>query len=87
MFSEPGSCYGRLPYNGHSQTIAGLLARPEKGAAVGLTVPDVIAPDLKELFCGIHPNVYPAVVKHNFVRPGTRFWSALFAAGAEGAPI
>ncbi|MCC9136764.1 G/U mismatch-specific DNA glycosylase [Pontibacter silvestris] len=50
-------------------------------AAVGQTVPDVIAPHLKVLFCGINPSVYTAVVGHNFARPGNRFWPALFAAG------
>lgn len=42
---------------------------------------DIIAPDLKVLFCGINPGLYSAAVGHNFARPGNRFWKALFGAG------
>ncbi len=50
-------------------------------AAAGKTVPDVIAPGLSILFCGINPGLYTAAVGHHFARPGNRFWPALFAAG------
>ncbi|HEY0430875.1 MAG TPA: G/U mismatch-specific DNA glycosylase, partial [Pyrinomonadaceae bacterium] len=50
-------------------------------AAAGKTVPDVIAPGLRILFCGINPGLYTAAVGHHFARPGNRFWPALFAAG------
>jgi TDG/mug DNA glycosylase family protein len=50
-------------------------------AAEGKTVPDVIAPGLRVLFCGINPGLYTAAVGHHFARPGNRFWPALFAAG------
>jgi TDG/mug DNA glycosylase family protein len=50
-------------------------------AAEGKTVPDVIAPHLRVLFCGINPGLYTAAVGHHFARPGHRFWPALFAAG------
>src|ERR1700724_3984156 len=49
--------------------------------AAGKTVPDVIAPDLRVLFCGINPGLYTAAVGHHFARPGNRFWPALHAAG------
>jgi len=52
-----------------------LLAATEK------TVRDVIAPDLRVLFCGINPGLYTAAVGHHFARPGNRFWSALYASG------
>lgn len=52
----------------------------ELAAARGKTVPDVIAPDLKVLFCGINPSLYSAAVGHHFARPGNRFWPALHAA-------
>ena len=52
-----------------------LLAATEK------TVRDVIAPNLRVLFCGINPGLYTAAVGHHFARPGNRFWPALFAAG------
>jgi len=44
-------------------------------------VPDVIAPGLRVLFCGINPGLYTAAVGHHFARPGNRFWPTLFAAG------
>jgi double-stranded uracil-DNA glycosylase len=50
-------------------------------AAVGKTVPDIIASDLRVLFCGINPSLYSAVVQHHFARPGNRFWKTLHAAG------
>lgn len=50
-------------------------------AAIGKTVPDVIARDLKVLFCGINPGLYSAATGHHFARPGNRFWPALYAAG------
>ena len=49
--------------------------------AVGKTVPDVIAPDLRVLFCGINPGLYTAAVGHHFARPGNRFWPALHGSG------
>ena len=49
--------------------------------AAGQTLPDVIAPNLRVLFCGINPGLYTAAVGHHFARPGNRFWPALFAAG------
>ena len=50
-------------------------------AAVEKTVRDVIAPDLRVLFCGINPGLYTAAVGHHFARPGNRFWPALYAGG------
>jgi TDG/mug DNA glycosylase family protein len=50
-------------------------------AAAGKTVKDVIAPNLRVLFCGINPGLYTAAVGHHFARPGNRFWPALQAAG------
>lgn len=55
--------------------------REELAAAVGKTLPDVIAPDLFVLFCGINPGLYTAAVGHHFARPGNRFWPALYASG------
>lgn len=50
-------------------------------AAAGKTVPDVIAPDLKVLLCGINPGLYTAAIGHHFGRPGNRFWPTLYASG------
>jgi TDG/mug DNA glycosylase family protein len=58
--------------------------RPTKieiAAAVGSTVPDLIAPGLAVLFCGINPGLYSGATGHHFARPGNRFWPALQAAG------
>jgi TDG/mug DNA glycosylase family protein len=58
--------------------------RPTKAqvaAAVGRTVPDLIRPHLKVLFCGINPGLYSGATRHHFARPGNRFWPALHAAG------
>src|SRR3954462_2208307 len=50
-------------------------------AAQGKTLPDVIAPNLKVLFCGINPGLYTAAIGHHFGRPGNRFWPALHGGG------
>lgn len=49
--------------------------------AAGKTLPDVIGPELRVLFCGINPGLYTAAVGHHFARPGNRFWPALYKAG------
>lgn len=55
--------------------------KSELQAAAGKTVPDVIAPGLRVLFCGINPGLYSGAVGHHFARPGNRFWQTLYAAG------
>ncbi|MCA1686493.1 MAG: G/U mismatch-specific DNA glycosylase [Planctomycetia bacterium] len=55
--------------------------REALAAANGATVPDLIAPGLKVLFCGINPSLYSAAVGFHFARPGNRFWPALHAGG------
>ena len=55
--------------------------REELAEAVGKTVPDVIAPGLRVLFCGINPGVYSGATGHHFARPGNRFWRTLYEAG------
>jgi double-stranded uracil-DNA glycosylase len=50
-------------------------------AAHGGLVPDLIAPGLRVLFCGINPGLYSAAISHHFGRPGNRFWPALYASG------
>src|SRR5262249_34463728 len=56
-------------------------SRAELLDAMGKSVPDMIAPGLKVLFCGINPGLYTAWAGHHFARPGNRFWPALFASG------
>jgi double-stranded uracil-DNA glycosylase len=55
--------------------------REELDACRGRTVPDVIAPALLVLFCGINPGLYSGYTGHHFARPGNRFWPTLHAAG------
>ena len=50
-------------------------------AAAHKIVPDVIAPNLRILFCGINPGLYSAYTGHHFARPGNRFWPTLHLAG------
>ncbi|MEM6717036.1 MAG: G/U mismatch-specific DNA glycosylase, partial [Cyanobacteria bacterium P01_D01_bin.6] len=51
------------------------LRKPSKAdlqAAYNQTVPDIIGPHLKVLFCGINASIYSAAVGHHFARPGNR---------------
>ncbi|MGJ7441081.1 G/U mismatch-specific DNA glycosylase [Aquipuribacter sp. MA13-6] len=50
-------------------------------AAADRTVPPLLAPDLRVLFCGINPGLYTAWTGHHFARPGNRFWPALHRSG------
>ncbi|NTV53742.1 MAG: G/U mismatch-specific DNA glycosylase [Candidatus Firestonebacteria bacterium] len=55
--------------------------KDELQSAVGKTIPDVIAPGLDVLFCGINPGLYSGATGCHFARPGNRFWPALFSSG------
>lgn len=55
--------------------------RADLDAAQGRFIPDVIAPDLRVLFCGINPGLWSAATGHHFARPGNRFWPALHRGG------
>ena len=59
-------------------------AKPSRAdllAAQDKTVRDVIASNLRVLFCGINPGLYSAATGHHFARPGNRFWPTLHQAG------
>lgn len=65
-------------------TVESKVLRPQKEellAAADKQVVDVIAEDLRVLFCGINPGLYSAATGHHFARPGNRFWPTLYAAG------
>lgn len=62
-------------------TVSRKPTKAEIQAAFGKTVPDILAPNLRVLFCGINPSLYSAAVQHHFARPGNRFWKTLHAAG------
>ncbi|MBN1858812.1 G/U mismatch-specific DNA glycosylase [Candidatus Bipolaricaulota bacterium] len=55
--------------------------REEIRHAVDRTVPDIIAPGLDVLFCGINPGLYSAAIGCHFGHPGNRFWKALWQSG------
>jgi TDG/mug DNA glycosylase family protein len=60
------------------------LPKPTKAdllAANNKLITDLIAPNLRVLFCGINPGLYSGYTGHHFARPGNRFWPALYAAG------
>ena len=59
----------------------------ELAAARDRTVPDLIRPGLKVLFCGINPGLYSAALGQHFARPGNRFWPVLHAAGFTPRPF
>jgi double-stranded uracil-DNA glycosylase len=66
---------------GRVRNASGHPTNTQLQAAASNTLPDVIAPGLKVLFCGINPGLYSAATGHNFARPGNRFWPALYQAG------
>ncbi|WP_067821360.1 G/U mismatch-specific DNA glycosylase [Nocardia inohanensis] len=53
----------------------------ELAAAQDKTVPDVIGPGLRVLFCGINPGLWSGATGLHFARPGNRFWPALYRSG------
>ena len=55
--------------------------KEELQAAVGKTINDVIAPNLKVLFCGINPGLWSGATGHHFAKPGNRFWKVLHLSG------
>jgi TDG/mug DNA glycosylase family protein len=56
-------------------------SREQQLKSIRKRVPDLIAPNLDVLFCGINPGLYSAAVGHHFAGPGNLFWSTLLAAG------
>ncbi len=48
---------------------------------MGHTMPDLIGPGLRVLFCGINPSLYSVVVGYHFARPGNRFWPTMHQSG------
>lgn len=53
----------------------------QRAAAADRTIPDVIAPGISVLFCGINPGLWSAATGQHFARPGNRFWPALYRSG------
>ena len=57
------------------------MKKTELEAALGRTIPDVIAPGLDVIFVGINPGRYSGATGFHFAGPGNRFWPALHASG------
>jgi double-stranded uracil-DNA glycosylase len=53
----------------------------ELEATAAVPVADIMAPDLRVLFCGINPGLVSAATGRHFARPGNRFWKVLHGAG------
>ncbi|MEC3953932.1 G/U mismatch-specific DNA glycosylase [Nocardia sp. CDC153] len=63
---------------------SGSLIRPsaaDLAAARDKTIPDLIGPGLRVLFCGINPGLWSGATGYHFARPGNRFWPALHRSG------
>jgi TDG/mug DNA glycosylase family protein len=72
----------RKPDGGDGAAPSNRRPTPEElEAAAGRGVPDILAPGLGVLFCGINPGLWSGAVGHHFARPGNRFWPLLHAAG------
>jgi TDG/mug DNA glycosylase family protein len=64
--------------------VSTIPSRPTKAdleAARGRAIPDVIAPGLRVLFCGINPGLWSGATGNHFANPGNRFWPALELSG------
>jgi double-stranded uracil-DNA glycosylase len=44
-------------------------------------LPDILAPNLSVVFCGLNPGAEAAATGHHFVGRGNRFWRVLHLAG------
>lgn len=44
-------------------------------------LPDILAPNLRVVFCGINPGLSSAVLGHHFARRSNRFWKTIHLAG------
>lgn len=60
------------------------MARPSRAqlqAAYGTVVPDLVAPELRVLLCGINPSLMSGALGLHFATPGNRLWPVLHGAG------
>lgn len=46
-----------------------------------MSVPPIVGPGLRMLFCGVNPGLRSGAIGHNFAGPSNRFWPTLHAAG------
>jgi double-stranded uracil-DNA glycosylase len=48
---------------------------------------DILAPNLRVVFCGLNPGLSSAVLGHHFARRGNRFWKTIHLAGFTSEEI
>lgn len=56
-------------------------SRAELEAAYGAVVPDLVAPGLAVLLCGINPSLWSGLTGHHFANPSNRLWPVLHGSG------
>ena len=50
-------------------------------------LPDILAPNLRVVFCGINPGLKSAALGHHFANRGNRFWKTIYLAGFTSEQI
>jgi TDG/mug DNA glycosylase family protein len=66
-------------HHGDSERFTALTNSNEAGLHPGL--PDILAPGLSVIFCGINPATTAALAGRHFVSPTNRFWRVLHRSG------
>ena len=61
--------------------------RQHRKTVLQSAIPDVLAPDLRVLFCGINPGRVSAAAGAHFANPRNDFWRLLHAAGFTPRPL
>jgi double-stranded uracil-DNA glycosylase len=64
-----------------SDAISSLVVAREILRLVNRYEPDILAPNLRVVFCGINPATTAAIAGHNFSSASNRFWSVLHRSG------
>jgi TDG/mug DNA glycosylase family protein len=57
------------------------MDRAELERAYGTTVPDLVAPGLRVLLCGINPSLWSGATGYHFATPSNRLWPTLELSG------
>lgn len=54
---------------------------------IQLGLPDILAPNLRVVFCGINPGLTSAALGHHFAGRSNRFWKTIYLAGFTSEEI
>lgn len=60
------------------------FTRAELQTYYGVSVPDLVGPDVRLLFCGINPGLWTAATQTHFASANNRFYPALYDSGLTG---